>query len=490
MLLAMKFPGLGVDSKSIFLLISLACSAEVLSAAPSEPTVEAKDLPRVAPVEPAKAVGTFQIKPGFRIEPAATEPLVTDPVALSFDENGRLFVAEMRDYSERRDEALGRIRLLVDTDGDGRFDKSTVFAEHLPWPTAVICYGGGVFVASTPDIIFLKDTDGDGVADVREVVITGFASGVERINVQQLVNSFNWGLDNRIHGANGGNNGTIRSLKRPNDPPIVLRGRDFSFDPRTLELRAESGGGQYGFSFDDQGRKFVCSNSSQCARSCSTNVTPSETRFSALPRRWSISLSMVRPQRCIGSARMNRGACFALGGGSRAWSQDRWREAAELRAISPAPRESPFTEATLGPKTSPATPSSRMRQQSGSPEKIAPAESGLKAERPADEQKVEFLASRDSWFRPRANRQRHRTEPLRDRYVSRRSLSIPGPSLFHQKAAGFEQRQRSWPNLPGYAGRRSIPDRGRGWAKLPSKNWSNARASQRLASRYRCAVAL
>src|SRR5262249_58054133 len=104
-----------------------------------------------------KALATFKVKPGFRLELTAAEPLVVDPVAMSFDENGRLFVVEMRDYSERRAERLGRIRLLEDTDGDGRFDKSTVFADDLGWPTAVICYQGGVFVGCTPDILYFKD---------------------------------------------------------------------------------------------------------------------------------------------------------------------------------------------------------------------------------------------------------------------------------------------------------------------------------------------
>src|SRR5256885_1483001 len=144
------------------------------------------------------------------------EPLVVDPIAMAFDENGRLFVVEMRDYPERRNEMphLGRIRMLEDTDGDGRFDKSTVYADNLPWPTAVICWNGGVFVGATPDILYCKDTNGDGVADVREVVFTGIASNyapydVNKLNVQALFNGFMWGLDNRIHAANGGDGGTV-----------------------------------------------------------------------------------------------------------------------------------------------------------------------------------------------------------------------------------------------------------------------------------------
>jgi hypothetical protein len=117
--------------------------------------------------------------------------------------------------SERRPEHLGRIELLEDTDGDGRYDKATVFLADLPWPTAVTCWDGGVFIGATPDILYAKDTNGDGVADIREVVFTGFASdyapyATNKLNVQALLNSFQWGLDDRIHGATSMSGGKVR----------------------------------------------------------------------------------------------------------------------------------------------------------------------------------------------------------------------------------------------------------------------------------------
>jgi len=215
------------------------------------------ELPRIPPHEPADALATFKTVPGFRMEQAAAEPLVHSPVALSFDENGRMYVVEMIDYSEQDKEFLGTVRLLEDTDQDGRFDKSTVFAEKLSWPTAITCYDGGVFVGAAPDIFYLKDTDGDGRADVRKVVFTGFGRG----NVQGLFNSFHWGLDNRIHGATSSSGGQIVRPDVAGAKPIVVSGRDFAFDPRTLELAPTSGGAQHGMSFDDWGRKFLSSNS-------------------------------------------------------------------------------------------------------------------------------------------------------------------------------------------------------------------------------------
>src|SRR5437867_4407047 len=198
----------------------------------AEPTVDATDLPRMRPVEPADAVKTFHVKEGLRLQLAAPEPLVVDPVAMCFDENGRLFVVEMRDYSERRDERLGRIRLLVDTDGDGHFDKSTIFAENLPWPTALFWYDGGLFVGATPDIWYFKDINGDGVADEKKLVFTGFAQGPNdfgygagRLNVQGLFNSFNWSLDNRVHGASGTTGGLVHPADSTNNA-INVRGKD------------------------------------------------------------------------------------------------------------------------------------------------------------------------------------------------------------------------------------------------------------------------
>src|SRR5215212_9691752 len=98
-----------------------------LTAFAAEPEVDPKDMPRFPAVEAKEAAKTFVVREGFKIELAASEPNVVSPVALSFDEDGRMYVVEMRDYSEHRDEKLGRIRLLEDVNGDGLFEKSTIF---------------------------------------------------------------------------------------------------------------------------------------------------------------------------------------------------------------------------------------------------------------------------------------------------------------------------------------------------------------------------
>lgn len=201
--------------------------------------------------------GSFQVEHGFRIELAASEPMVTTPVAMAFDENGRLFVAEWRSYSGGggTSRPVGRIRMLEGMNEEGVFQNSTIYADNLVWPSAVACYAGGIFVATAPDILYLKDTKGDGVADAQQVVISGFGSA-NSLDPNSLPNNFNWGPDNRIHGATAGIGGDIWS-KNNVERPVSIARSDFSFDPRTLELFAEAGPAQSGLSFDSQGRKFA-----------------------------------------------------------------------------------------------------------------------------------------------------------------------------------------------------------------------------------------
>lgn len=226
-----------------------------------EPPIPLDEIRHVPPTEPQNAVATCEVRPGFRLELMAAEPLVVDPVAMAFDEDGRLYVIEMNDYSERRDEKLGRVKLLEDTDGDGRYDKASVFAEGLPWPTGIAVWDGGVFVLASPELIYFKDTDGDRKADVHAMIFTGFGNLAPKLNVQALPNSLQWGPDQRIHGALGGNPGSIQNFALHGLPKIELRGQDFSFDPTQMDLRPENGGGQFGMTFDDTGRKYVCTNS-------------------------------------------------------------------------------------------------------------------------------------------------------------------------------------------------------------------------------------
>lgn len=206
-----------------------------------------------------KDLSHFQIDPRLQIQLFAAEPDVIDPIAISFDEHGRAYVLEMRDYPygfgpDRK--PGGVVRLLEDTDRDGRADKSTTFATGLSFPTSLTVWNGGILVTAPPEIVFLRDTNGDGVADVREPLFNGIVLGVTDSNMSGLT----WGMDNRFHVSNGGNGGSARFLKK-NLPAVELGTADFSFDPASgdLKLTYPTSGG-FGLAFDEYGRSFCTHN--------------------------------------------------------------------------------------------------------------------------------------------------------------------------------------------------------------------------------------
>jgi putative membrane-bound dehydrogenase-like protein len=223
---------------------------------------DAKPRPVPGPLSPREELATFRTLPGFRAELVACEPEVVDPVAMAFDERGRIFVAEMRGYPNggrgTGTITTGRIKCLTDTNSDGLYETSTLYAEGLRFPTGVMPYKGGLLVANAPDLLYLEDMDDDGRSDKRRVLYTGF--GVE--NIQQLLNSLQWGLDNWVHGCAGSNGGTVTCPEKPDFPALTLRNRHVRFHPDMPgSLEPASGGGQYGLSPDAFGRWFTATNS-------------------------------------------------------------------------------------------------------------------------------------------------------------------------------------------------------------------------------------
>ena len=216
-------------------------------------------LPAVAATTPAYPLATpnsYELHPDLELSLFACEPDVVDPVSLAFDELGRAYVVEMRDYPygfgpDRK--PGGTVRLLEDTNGDGRADRSSLFAEGLSYPTSVIAWNGGILVMAPPQVIFLKDTDADGKADQREVVVSGIRLGITDSNA----NGLRWALDNWIHAVNGGNGGPARLPKSGKDA-VELGDRDFRFQPASglLDRTAHTGGG-FGLVFDDWGRSYT-----------------------------------------------------------------------------------------------------------------------------------------------------------------------------------------------------------------------------------------
>jgi putative membrane-bound dehydrogenase-like protein len=250
--------GLPADAQPAGINPAARLRADASIADPSE--AELKEFLKPVPSKtPAEALKTFETVDGFRMELVAAEPLVYNPVAACFDEDGNLYVCELRDYPYKPQpgkQPLGRVRLLRDTKGTGVYDQSHVFAEDLQWPAGIVPWKGGVFVASCPDIWYLKDTDGDGKAEVRRKVYTGF--GVE--NPQAIVNNLQFWLDHKVYGTTAGNGGEVRHAERT-DIPVSVRGRDFRFDPANGDFETITGTNQFGNTFDDWGNRFLCNES-------------------------------------------------------------------------------------------------------------------------------------------------------------------------------------------------------------------------------------
>ncbi|MEY4385181.1 MAG: hypothetical protein RLY20_464 [Verrucomicrobiota bacterium] len=213
--------------------------------------VTVKKLPR--DTSTVEAFHGMQLRKGFRLQLAASHPQIKVPVAMAFDANGRLYVVE-----QGADADPGTVKLLEDLDGDGSFEKFTTFASGLTKPTAIACYSGGVFVASGSKIVFLMDTNNDGVADLQREIYGGFQTTTANSDPGGGINNFTWGLDNRIHAATAGVGGSIECLAITSADTLQLSGYDFAFDPKSLAIGIESDGINRGLSFDNAGRRFTC----------------------------------------------------------------------------------------------------------------------------------------------------------------------------------------------------------------------------------------
>ena len=223
------------------------------------------------PYSPQQALETFQIEDGFHIEIFATEPDIRDPVAMEIDEFGRIYVLESPGYPLDIETAGGKVKLLTDTDSDGLPDSATVFADGLTMPTGILRWKQGILVTDPPNVLYLEDSDNDGVADIRRIVLSGFAF----TNPQHTVSTPLYGLDNWIYLSNegyttakvfpdkfGDPGGEIHYPDRPGGPGLAMQRRSVRFRPDTFELEWLAGSSQYGQTFDAWGHLVQHSNSS------------------------------------------------------------------------------------------------------------------------------------------------------------------------------------------------------------------------------------
>jgi putative membrane-bound dehydrogenase-like protein len=250
-----------VFRRSLYLLAALVLTfAPVLVA--QEVIPHHQDRPPGPALSPQEAIAKMTVPEGFTVELVASEPDIVNPVAMTFDERGRVWITESLEYP-RRSPGPGRdrVKVLEDTDGDGRADKFTVFAEGLNIPSGIAVGYGGVWVANAPDILFLKDTDGDGKADKQEVIVTGFG----RSDTHELPNSLTWGPDGWLYGLNGVfNHSHVKYVKenpnyREGHPGWQFTCALWRIHPRTREFQVfcEGTSNPWGIAIDDAGSFFV-----------------------------------------------------------------------------------------------------------------------------------------------------------------------------------------------------------------------------------------
>lgn len=211
------------------------------------------------PLSPEESLKRIQLDGPYEVQLVAAEPLVLDPVEATWDEKGRMFVADMRDYPlgppNPGDPWLSRIQLLTDEDGDGRMDKEVTFADHMDNVQGLLPHDGGLIATTRSQILFLKDTDGDNKADLIKPLIKGFNPK----HSQLQVSAPRWGPDGCVHFNNGLDAKEIYPADAP-DKVVGVPGSNFKWNPKTGEITPTGGKGQYGGAFDDWGHHFYCSN--------------------------------------------------------------------------------------------------------------------------------------------------------------------------------------------------------------------------------------
>ena len=354
------------------------------------PFAELLKVPGPLPKTPEQSLEALHLKPGFTATLVAAEPLVQDPVFVDWDTKGRMWVVEMGDYpfapgettkdgsagqGKVSDLQQGRIKILEDTNGDGVYDKATVFMDGLKHPTSLTMWKNGVIVAAIPDIFYAEDTDGDGKCDKKEVWFTGFTAG----NPQHLVNGFSWGLDGHFYGSNGESGGEITSVKT--GQKVSLGANDFQFSPKSLDFEIDAGRSQYGKWRDDYGNLFGNNNSVMAWH----YYLP----LSMLARNPSVAVKSVR------EVLNNEKQVFPVSPSVRRFN---WADATNTLTSGCSPI--PFRDDTFGADGKDVMficePANNLVHR----ELLNYDDITVSSSRHPDDKGSEFIASEDNWFRP------------------------------------------------------------------------------------------
>ena len=393
-----------------------------MNAAPIEPAADAPQ-----PHTPEESIRMMRVSEGFRVELVASEPALADPVAMAFDAAGRIFVCEIHGYNleghldvvelnktgvldkkVRRilanEDAIrkaqhgqyGTVKLLEDTDGDGRVDKWTVWADRLPPCYGVVPARGGVIVLCAPDVVFLADADGDGEAEIRQTLFSGF--GV--YEMWSRISNPRWGLDNWIYAAGGiESGGTISGPNLPDDVQIGATSFRFKPDGSAIEPCTGQTSG-FGLAIDDWGDRFLVTNQQHVlfvaplpygylARNpfyaapdpianISTYGHPARVYPTSRPHPWRQARS-EDPEwvKFYGAAETTANGFFTAASGQTIYQDRRFPEEYWGNHFSVDNAQNLIHRAIL--------------DRSGA---------GYFARRPPGEENVEFLASTEEWFRP------------------------------------------------------------------------------------------
>ncbi len=216
---------------------------------------ESKGTQGSLPKRAEDSLAAIKVHDGFRVELVASEPKVESPVAIDFGADGKLWVAEMRDYGCKDGEICppnGRVSVLEDRDRDGSFETATVFLDKISEPMGVTVYKKGVLISAVPDLIYAEDTNGDNKADVVEKMFTGFSTE----NPQARLNSLAVGLDGWYQGGCL----FVGNIKNKEGRDFQVGNRDFRIRPETGEIDGENGQTENSRVRDDWGNWFGCEN--------------------------------------------------------------------------------------------------------------------------------------------------------------------------------------------------------------------------------------
>ncbi|NOZ39778.1 MAG: c-type cytochrome [Planctomycetes bacterium] len=334
-----------------------------------------------SPLDARESLDYFHLHDDFRIELVAAEPRVVDPVAYDWGPDGKLWVVEMGDYPlglDGQGKPGGRIRFLEDTTGDGKYDKSTLFADDLSFPNGISVWRDGVIVTCAPQILYLEDTDHDGRADVQKPLYTGLTEG----NPQLRINGLRWGLDGWLYCANGLSTvGKVQSVQTSDK--LSLRGRDLRIRPDDGLLDAQLGSTQFGRNRDDWGNWFGVSNGNPMWHFVLADQYLRRNPHMTRPHcRRDVSIT---PGKAVIYARSAKGIFF---------------HESEVGHFTSANSTIVYRDELFGPKFSPNSFVSEPVNNLIHREVMQPSGVTFTSQRAPEEQRSEFIASSDTWFRP------------------------------------------------------------------------------------------